>query len=134
MSNSRSGATALVFADLLLTCTMLSLCCWDKITGDYFTHFHINTHTVLHTQTTSSPYKKPSSASPAFNHNYIASLPLPHHPFQKTVLLLFPSCIVQKGSELFSSVSAGIIGRKAAVLEQSCYGKYLHTYASHHFI
>lgn len=55
LSNSQSRVTAMMFADLLLMCTMLSLCCWDEITGDYFGNsHHINIPAVLCTQTTSS--------------------------------------------------------------------------------
>lgn len=55
LSNSQSRATAMVFADLLLKCSMLSLCCWDEITGDYFDNsYHNNIPAALCTQTTSS--------------------------------------------------------------------------------
>lgn len=77
--------------------------------------------------------KKLSSASAASNHTETAS-PLPQHPLQKAPLLLFPSCMVQTGRGLFSSASVRIIGKKFAALEYFCYIKYLHTYASHHFI
>lgn len=78
--------------------------------------------------------KKLSSASPDSNHTDTASPPLPQHPFQKVPRLLFPSCTVQTGRGLFSSASVRILGKKFAALEDFCYVKYLHTYASHHFI
>lgn len=128
LSNSQSLATAMVFADLLLRYSMFSLCYWVDI---YFGNsHHINVPTVLWTQTTSSHL---SSASPASNHTDTAS-PLPQHPLQKAPLLLFPSCMVQTGRGLFFSASIRILGKKFAALEYFCYIKYLHTYASHHFI
>jgi len=81
------------------------------------THSHNNTPTVLHTQTTSSPYRKQSSASLASICMDTASPPLLLQTFQKVLLQLFPSCMAQKGSRPFSSISAVIIGKKFAVLE-----------------